>query len=577
MQRLEPADPRQIGGFRIVGRLGAGGMGRVYLGLSRGGRAVAVKVVRPELAEDREFRQRFRREVVAARRVNGAFTAGVVDADPEAAPPWLATVYVPGVSLDEAVAAHGPWPQPSVLALAAGLAEALEAVHAADLVHRDLKPSNVLLASDGPRVIDFGISVAGEASALTRTGMVVGTPGFMSPEQLTGRPVGPASDVFSLGAVLAFTASGTGPFGSGSAQALMFRVVHEQPELDALSGRLAQLVARCLDKDPARRPQVEELLASVAGAAGSEGGTVAFSGARWLPPTVAATVRARTDETTATHGPAADPAPGPGPAPRPDPSSGPVPDPAPGQGTPPGTPAPPWPQPQPQPQGQWGRGGPTWQPGPAGHPGHPGPPSGAGHPGRRTGTAVVTVWSVIAAVLVAGLVVWSGYALSGAGSGSGGTHGSGTEGSTPGGGELDGRPATDGPDPGGTGGDSAEPRPSSGTSVLAVAGTWQGTYECLQGTTGLQLTVGPGTDGQVHAVFSFFPVPSNPGVASGSFVMVGTWEDGVLRLFGDRWIQQPAGYEMGDLAARYDPAAPRRLQGRAIGPGCTTFTTTRSG
>ncbi|WP_461031071.1 serine/threonine-protein kinase, partial [Streptomyces sparsus] len=183
--------------------------------------------------------------------------------------------YVPGVSLDEAVAAHGPWPQQSVLALAAGLAEALEAVHAADLVHRDLKPSNVLLASDGPRVIDFGISVAGEASALTRTGMVVGTPGFMSPEQLTGGPVGPASDVFALGAVLAFTASGTGPFGSGSAQALMFRVVHEPPDLDALSGRLAPLVARCLDKDPSRRPRVEDLLATVAGAAGSEGGTVA--------------------------------------------------------------------------------------------------------------------------------------------------------------------------------------------------------------------------------------------------------------------------------------------------------------
>ncbi|MFF7840471.1 PQQ-binding-like beta-propeller repeat protein [Streptomyces ossamyceticus] len=266
-EALEPGDPEGIGRYRIVARLGAGGMGRVYLGRSPGGRAVAVKVVRAELAEDAEFRRRFAREVAAARRVNGVFTAGVVDADPEGSPPWLATAYVPGVALSEAVTAHGPWPQGPVLALGAGLAEALEAIHAVDVVHRDLKPSNILLAMDGPRVIDFGISVAHEVSALTRTGMVVGTPGFMSPEQLTGKPIGPASDVFSLGAVLTFAATGSGPFGTGSGHALGFRVVYEEPDLSRLPPRLRPLVASCLAKQPDRRPTVATLLDQLAEAA----------------------------------------------------------------------------------------------------------------------------------------------------------------------------------------------------------------------------------------------------------------------------------------------------------------------
>ncbi|MDW6063609.1 serine/threonine-protein kinase [Streptomyces sp. FXJ1.4098] len=178
---LEAGDPERVGRYRIVGRLGRGGMGQVYLGRSPGGRAVAVKVVRAELADDPDFRRRFVREVAAARQVTGFFTAAVVDADPEGMPPWLATEYVPGMSLDAAVAAHGAWQESSVLALGAALAEALEAVHGADVVHRDLKPSNVLLAADGPRLIDFGISLASEATKLTLTGAMVGTPGFMSP------------------------------------------------------------------------------------------------------------------------------------------------------------------------------------------------------------------------------------------------------------------------------------------------------------------------------------------------------------------------------------------------------------
>ncbi|MFJ6433620.1 PQQ-binding-like beta-propeller repeat protein [Streptomyces sp. NPDC091416] len=257
---LEPEDPRQVGRYRIVARIGAGGMGQVYLGRSPGGRPVALKVVRPELARDVDFRRRFVREVTAARRVNGAFTAGVVDAEPDGSPAWLATVYVSGVSLGEAVARHGPWQAGHVLALGAGLAEALEAIHAAGVVHRDLKPSNVLLAPDGPRVIDFGISTASEASALTHTGTTIGTPGFMSPEQLTGRPVGPASDVFALGAVLAHTAAGIGPFGTGTPHALHFRAVYEEPDLDALAPQLRRIVAACLAKEPDQRPTVADLL-----------------------------------------------------------------------------------------------------------------------------------------------------------------------------------------------------------------------------------------------------------------------------------------------------------------------------
>ncbi|RBM17053.1 hypothetical protein DEH69_15790 [Streptomyces sp. PT12] len=254
-----------MGRYRIVSRLGSGGMGRVYLGRSPSGRGVAVKVVRPELADDADFRRRFAREVSAARRVTGFFTAAVVDADPDGSPPWLATAFVPGRSLEAAIRAGGPWGERPVLALAAGLAEALEAIHGVGVIHRDLKPSNVLLAEDGPRVIDFGISVAAEASVLTRTGMIVGTPGFMSPEQLTGKPVGPASDVFSLGAVLGYTATGANPFGTGSAHALNFRAVYEEPELGDLPPGLA-VIRRCLAKDPDQRPAVGELLDQLAAA-----------------------------------------------------------------------------------------------------------------------------------------------------------------------------------------------------------------------------------------------------------------------------------------------------------------------
>jgi hypothetical protein len=256
-------------------------MGQVFLGQSPGGRLVAVKLIRAELAADREFRARFAREVAAARHVSGIFTAAVVDADSEAPQPWLVIAYVAGPSLADAVAGQGPLPLAAVLTLAAGLAEGLGAIHAEGMVHRDLKPSNVLLASDGPRIIDFGISRAADATALTRANFVVGSPGFMSPEQARGEEAGPPSDIFSLGAVLTFAAVGEGPFGTGAATELLYRVVHDLPDTRQLPGQIRPLVERCLAKDPGWRPTTDQLLSDL--------GTI-DPGADWLPPPVAQTL-----------------------------------------------------------------------------------------------------------------------------------------------------------------------------------------------------------------------------------------------------------------------------------------------
>jgi len=263
MEPLSANDPHSVGEFQLRARLGAGGMGRVYLGFSPAGRAVAVKVVHSELARDAEFRRRFGREVAAAKAVGGMYTAPVVDAGLDDDPPWLATAYVPGPSLADMVAKHGALPELAVWRLAGGLAEALRAVHACGLVHRDLKPANVLLAADGPHVIDFGISRAFDGTQLTAVGMVVGTPGYMSPEQAEGTLVGPASDVFSLGCVLAFAASANAPFGGGSAASVLYRVVTGQPDLTAVPDKLREVISACLAKDPAQRPEVGALGAMI--------------------------------------------------------------------------------------------------------------------------------------------------------------------------------------------------------------------------------------------------------------------------------------------------------------------------
>lgn len=279
MQPLGSDDPRQIGAYRLLGVLGAGGMGKVYLGRNAGGRTVAVKVIRPDLLGDPEFRARFRREVAAARRVGGAFTAPVLDADVDADPPWLATGYVAGLALSDAVSRFGPFAEPSLLALGHGLAEALVAIHGAGVVHRDLKPSNVLLAVDGPKVVDFGIARAVEDTALTTTGKVIGSPGFMCPEQVTGESLGPACDVFALGGVLTFAASGHGPFGTAEIVQMLWRIVYEEPRLDGVPARLRPLVAACVAKDPAARPTPEQVLAAL-----TTIGLPERTG--WLPPAV---------------------------------------------------------------------------------------------------------------------------------------------------------------------------------------------------------------------------------------------------------------------------------------------------
>ncbi|WP_460068035.1 serine/threonine-protein kinase [Streptomyces sp. YKOK-I1] len=266
MEKLGPEDPQRIGGYRLLARLGAGGMGQVYLARSDRGRTVAVKLVKPELAAREEFRARFRQEVRNAQRVGGFWTAPVLDADTEAAVPWVATGYVAGPTLQQVVGHdHGPLPERSVRILAAGLAHALTNIHAAGIVHRDLKPSNVMVTIEGPRVIDFGVARALESvsdSGLTRTGAVVGSPGFMAPEQVRGEPITPASDVFCLGSVLAYAATGVLPFGGaeGGAHALMFRIAEEEPDLDGVPEGVADLVRACLRKDPAARPSLPWIL-----------------------------------------------------------------------------------------------------------------------------------------------------------------------------------------------------------------------------------------------------------------------------------------------------------------------------
>ncbi|MEU6476723.1 protein kinase [Streptomyces sp. NPDC047017] len=258
---LHKDDPRSVGGYKLLDRLGAGGMGMVYRGRARSGREVAVKVVHAEYAQDPVFRARFRHEVEAARRVSGAFTAAVVDADPDADAPWMATQYVPGPSLAARVRDQGPLRMTELRPLALGLAEALRDIHRAGVVHRDLKPANVLLAEDGPRVIDFGISrAAASYHTLTETGQVIGTPPFMSPEQFAdARSVGPASDVFSLGALLVYCVTGHGPFDADSPYLTGYRVVHHPPALDGLTAPVREVLERCLAKEPAERPGPDEL------------------------------------------------------------------------------------------------------------------------------------------------------------------------------------------------------------------------------------------------------------------------------------------------------------------------------
>ncbi|WP_369217507.1 serine/threonine-protein kinase, partial [Streptomyces flavofungini] len=266
MERLTATDPAEVGRYRTIAELGRGGMGRVLLSSAPDGSLVALKQVHTQLVADDGFRARFRREVAASRKVSGTHTSAVIDADADAAEPWLTSEFVPGPSLQQAVTELGALPEEAVLRMATGLAAALVDIHRAGLVHRDLKPSNVLLADDGPRVIDFGIARAAdsaEGTELTNSGWVVGSPGFMSPEQAEGRPLGPASDVFSLGSVLVMACTGSGPFAGPGMPQTLYNVVHTEPDLSGLPASVRPLVARCLAKDPAERPTPAQLLTDI--------------------------------------------------------------------------------------------------------------------------------------------------------------------------------------------------------------------------------------------------------------------------------------------------------------------------
>ncbi|MFJ7064600.1 bifunctional serine/threonine-protein kinase/ABC transporter substrate-binding protein [Streptomyces sp. NPDC101115] len=288
LQPLLPADPSSIAGYRLLGRLGAGGMGVVYLGRTDGGELAAVKVTLADHADQADFRARFRREVEAARRVSSPWAVPVTGADPDAPEPWMATAFVPGPSLGEAVRAHGPLPERSVRILGGAVARALAAVHAAGLVHRDVKPGNILLAVDGPRLIDFGIARDTGETGLTSADMVVGTPGFLAPEQAEARAaeIGPAADVFALGCLLAFAATGRPPFGTGALDALLYRTVHDEPDLAGVPERLLDLVRQCLVKEPAARPTAEEIADRLTE-------DTPGAPADWLPAPVVTTIAAR--------------------------------------------------------------------------------------------------------------------------------------------------------------------------------------------------------------------------------------------------------------------------------------------
>jgi Protein kinase domain len=280
VEPLTSADPSQVGRYRIHARLGAGGMGTVYLAFTPGGRPVAVKMIQPELADNADFRNRFRQEVEAARRVHGLYTAQVLDADPDATPPWLVTAFVPGLSLQEGVSRHGPLPVDTVLVLMAGVAEALQVIHGAGVVHRDLKPSNVVLAPDGPRVIDFGIARAVDASPATREGIRIGSPHYMAPEQVADSLAGPAADVFALGSVAAYAALGRPPFGEGGALPVMYRVLHEPADLSGCPSPLRGIIERCLAKDAAARPSPAEVIGWCRAVTAGRTGQIAQP---WLP------------------------------------------------------------------------------------------------------------------------------------------------------------------------------------------------------------------------------------------------------------------------------------------------------
>ncbi|MCP3757113.1 serine/threonine-protein kinase [Streptomyces sp. TBY4] len=524
-------------------RLGEGGMGRVYLGRSPGGRTVAVKLVHAGLVGMPGFRERFAREVRASRAVSGTGTVPVVAADPDAAIPWLASAYVPGPSLAEAVHQHGPLPEASLWRLLSGLAEALEAVHACGLVHRDLKPSNVLLSLDRPLLIDFGIARAADGADLTGTGLVVGSPGYMSPEQAEGREVGAASDVFSLGAVLVHAATGRAAFGSGTGPVLLYRIVHHDPDLSGLPDAFAVIVRECLEKSPERRPSPAALRARAEAARPS-------GGADWLPAPVASAIARKAEhllnldgeEHAGTDGGRASAPPAViatemDPRPALDPHAVPT-----RMAAGSGVPAPP----------------------PRQAPSRPGPPRGRGF--RALPWVIV---AAVAAVTVGVIAADTDGDSTPPGAGPHTTSPHPTQQVT----APSTAPTTKAPAKPTT----ADPTESATEEPSPLAGKWRGSYYCSKGETGLILTISQNAD-DLTATFDFYPLPSNPGLSRGSFALRGTHAGTRMRLFAERWLQQPEGYEMVGLSAEVGGKSPRTITGSVTNAdgtprdSCSTFT-----
>ncbi|MFD9219781.1 serine/threonine-protein kinase [Streptomyces sp. NPDC060064] len=479
MEPLAPGDPRHIGEYRLLARLGAGGMGQVYLARNDRGRTVAVKLVRQELAVQEEFRSRFRQEVRAALRVGGEWTAPVLDADTEAPVPWVATGYIAGPALHSVVSGdHGPLPERSVRILATGLAHALENIHGADLIHRDLKPSNILITIDGPRVIDFGIARALETvtdGGLTRTGALVGSPGFMAPEQVRGDRVTTACDIFCLGSVLAYAATGRLPFGSADSgvHALMFRIAQEEPDLAGLPEGLLELVRDCLNKDPEARPTLARIL---------ERTTSDADGEPWLPGALIAQLGRHAVQLLEVEQPAAPAAPAP--------AAPPVPAPAPAPEQPPtmtaSAPKPPMPRPTPPPTPPpaYGYGYPYNVPAQAPYLPAPAPYAPPPAPSRKGGTIALVSVALLVAVLAGGSV----YAFMG----DDGKH-TGAGHSTP--------PASKSPSPQASSPTTPATTPPTdpGTGTGGVpqeyVGTWRASFDTADGTNVRTMTITQGSTG----------------------------------------------------------------------------------
>ncbi|MEU9009517.1 serine/threonine-protein kinase [Streptomyces sp. NPDC048479] len=475
MEPLAPADPRHIGEYRLLARLGAGGMGQVYLARNDRGRTVAVKLVRQELAVQEEFRSRFRQEVRAALRVGGEWTAPVLDADTEAPVPWVATGYIAGPALHSVVSGdHGPLPERSVRILATGLAHALENIHGAGLIHRDLKPSNILITIDGPRVIDFGIARALETvtdGGLTRTGALVGSPGFMAPEQVRGDRVTTACDIFCLGSVLAYAATGRLPFGSADSgvHALMFRIAQEEPDLAGLPEGLLELVRDCLNKDPEARPTLARILERTTSDADVE---------PWLPGALIAQLGRHAVQLLEVEQPAAPAAPAPAALPAPTPEQPPTMTAA--------APKPPMPRPTPPPTPPpaYGYGYPYNVPAQAGYLPAPAPYAPPPAPSRKGGTVALVAVALLVAVLAGGSV----YAfMGGDGKHTGSSH------STP--------PASKSPSPQTSSptAPATTPPTDPGTGTGGVpqeyVGTWQASFDTADGTNVRTMTITQGSTG----------------------------------------------------------------------------------